>query len=119
VRAEVLPHNRNVLLLGAKPQIIGDEDFYKVASADEERIIFKPLAERERVTVSFNAQLREAAARLRVDYTDLHHVMADEKSRQQFFKKVYWDGYTTDTHGNVDYLARVYYDRLKEFAPAG
>lgn len=119
VRAEVLPHNRNVLLLGAKPQIVGDEDFYKVAAADEERIIFKPIAERERITVAFNALMRESAARLRVDYTDLHHVMADEKSRQQFFKKVYWDGYTTDTHGNVDYLARVYYDRLTGYAGAG
>ena len=98
---------------------MGDEDFHKVAAADEERIIFKPLAERERITVLFNALLREAAGRLKVEYADLHHVMADEKSRRQFFKKVYWDGYTTDTHGNVDYLARLYFDRLQEFAPPG
>jgi surface carbohydrate biosynthesis protein len=117
VRAEVLPHNKTVLLLGAKPQIVGDEDFYR-NSLDDERIVFKPIEERERVTVSFNAQLREAARKLKVDYADLHHVMADEKSRRQFFKKVYWDGYTTDTHGNVDYLATLYFERLQEFAPA-
>ena len=114
VRAEVLPHNKSVLLLGAKPQIVGDEDFHRIA-LDDERIVFKPIEERERVTVSFNAQLREAAAKLKVDYADLHHVMADEKSRRQFFKKVYWDGYTTDTHGNVDYLAELYFERLQQF----
>jgi len=81
--------------------------------------VFKPIEERERVTVSFNAQLREAAAKLKVDYADLHHVMADEKSRRQFFKKVYWDGYTTDTHGNVDYLAELYFERLQEFLGTG
>jgi len=118
VRAELLPHNKQVLLIGAKPQIVGDEDFYRNAQ-DDERIVFKPIEERERITVSFNTQLREAAARLRVEYTDLHHVMADEKSRKQFFKKVYWDGYTTDTHGNVDYLARVYFERLQAAAGAG
>lgn len=117
VRREVLPHNRNVLLFGAKPQIVGDEDFYKVAAADEERIVFKPLAERERITGLFNVQVREAGARLKVDYADFHHVLADEKSRRQFFRKVYWDGYTTDTHGNVDYLATLYFQSLQEFAP--
>ena len=114
VKRELLPHNRTLLLIGAKPQIVGDEDFYKVAAADQERIIFQPLEERERVTVLFNTQLRQAAERLKLEYADLHHVMADEKSRRQFFKKVYWDAYATDTHGNVDYLAGLYYERLKE-----
>lgn len=115
LRREVLPHNKSVLVLGAKPQIVGDEDFYKVAAADVERIVFKPIEERERITVSFNAQLRQAAQRLSIEYADLHHVVADEKSRKQFFKKVYWDAYTTDTHGSVDYLARLYFERLQEF----
>ena len=115
VRRELLPHNKSVLLLGAKPQIVGDEDFHRIA-LDDERIVFKPIEERERVTLIFNAQLREAARKLGVEYADVHHVMADEKSRRQFFKKVYWDEYTTDTHGNVDYLANLYFERLKEFA---
>lgn len=114
VRQEVLPHNKTVLLLGAKPQIVGDEDFYKNA-LDDERIVFKPIEERERITVSFNAQVREAASRLNVDYADLHRVMVDEKSRRQFFKKVFWDTYTNDTHGNADYLAGLYFQSLREF----
>ena len=117
VRAEVLPHNKKVLLLGAKPQIVGDEDFYRNAQ-DDERIVFQPIAERERITVDFNARMRASAERLRVEYADFHHVMADEKSRKQFFKKVYWDGYSTDTHGNVDYLSTLYFQRLQEFAAA-
>jgi len=114
VRAEILPHNKRVLLLGAKPQIIGDEDFYRNSLVDE-RTIFKPLAERERVTADFNARLRQAAERLRVDYADIDHVLADEKSRRKYFKKVYWDSYTTDTHGNVDYIAGLYFQRLQPF----
>lgn len=119
VRREIIPYNKRVVLLGAKPQIVGDEDFHKVAAADEERIIFKPLAERERVTGLFNAHSRRVAGQLGIDYADIHHVLSDEKSRRQFFKKVYWDGYTTDTHGNVDYLAGLYFQRLREFTDAG
>jgi len=114
LRREVLPHNKSVLVLGAKPQIVGDEDFHRIA-LDDERIVFKPIEERERITGSFNAQVRQVAERLGVEYADLHHVMADEKSRRQFFRRVYWDGYTTDTHGNVDYLAGLYFERLQAF----
>lgn len=114
VSREILPYNKNVLLLGAKPQIIADDDFHKNALVDE-RVVFKPLAERERITLLFNAQLREASERLNVDYADLDHVLADEKSRRQFFKKVFWDSYTDDTHGNPDYLASLYFQRLQEF----
>ncbi|HEX9397921.1 MAG TPA: surface carbohydrate biosynthesis protein [Burkholderiales bacterium] len=114
IAQEILPHNRNVVLLGAKPQIIADADFYRNTLVDE-RTVFQPLAERERVTLMFNALARQAAARLKVDYADIDHVLADEKSRQQFFKKAFWDGYSDDTHGNVDYFATLYYQRLQEF----
>ena len=83
-------HNRSVLLLGAKPQIISDDDFYK-NSLEDERTVFKPLAERERITLLFNSLLRAAAGRLHADYADIDHVLADDKSRRQFFKKVFWE----------------------------
>jgi surface carbohydrate biosynthesis protein len=111
----ILPHNRNVLLLGAKPQIVSDGDFYKNAQ-DDERIVFQPLAERERVTRLFNEGTRRVAEKHHLDYADFHHVMATEASRNEFFSNAFWDGYTTDTHGNIDYLSRVYYERLREFA---
>src|SRR5262245_43768962 len=57
VEREILPYNKNVILVGAKPQIIGDNDFYKGSLIDE-RIIFKPLEDREKVTLNFNRQLR-------------------------------------------------------------
>lgn len=114
VQREILPHNKSVLLLGAKPQIIADDDFHKNALEDE-RTVFQPLAERERITLLFNSQVRDVAARLHIDYADIDHVLAGEKSRREFFKKVFWDGYTTDTHGNVDYLAGLYHQRLQEF----
>lgn len=111
---EILPHNRSVLLVGAKPQIIADDDFYKNALEDE-RTVFQPLAERERVTLLFNSLARKAAQRLNIDYTDIDHVLADEKSRRQFFKRAFWDEYTSDTHGSVDYFASLYFERLQEF----
>jgi hypothetical protein len=114
VAREILPHNRQILLLGAKPQIIGDEDFYRNA-AEDERTVFQPLAERERITLAFNALLRQAAERLRIGYADLDHVLAEEKGRQQFFRDAFWDSYTTDTHGNVDYFATLYFKRLQDF----
>ena len=114
----ILPHNRNVLLLGAKPQIVSDGDFYKNAQ-DDERIVFQPVAERERVTRLFNEGVRRVAEKHHLDYADFHHVMATEASRGEFFSNAFWDGYTTDTHGNIDYLSRVYYERLREFAPGG
>ena len=111
---EILPHNQTVLLVGAKPQIIADEDFYN-NSLEDERTVFQPLAERERITLLFNSLARQSAERLKIDYADIDHVLVDDKSRRQFFKKAFWDGYTSDTHGNVDYIAGLYYRRLQEF----
>jgi hypothetical protein len=113
VSREILPHNRKAVLIGAKPQIIGDEDFYR-NSLEDERTIFKPLAERERITLDFNARLKSAATRLKIGYADIDHVLADEPSRRKFFRKAFWDTYTTDTHGNVDYFASLYFDRLRD-----
>jgi surface carbohydrate biosynthesis protein len=115
VTQQILPRNRNVLLLGAKPQIVSDGDFYKNAQ-DDERIVFQPLAERERVTRLFNEGTRRIAEKHGLEYADIHHVLASEESRREFFKQTFWDGFTTDTHGNIDYLSRVYYERLREFA---
>ena len=117
VRREILPHNDNVLILGAKPQIIGDEDFYR-NSLEDERTIFKPLPERERVTRMFNDLLRQSAARLDLDYADIDHVLNDEASRQRFFSRVFWDTYTDDTHGNADTFGELYCERLKPFIGA-
>ncbi len=114
IEREVLPYNKTILLLGPKPQIIGDDDFYKNALEDE-RTIFKPLDERERVTLSFNAQLRDVAGKLNIDYADIDHVLASEESRRQFFERVFWDSYADDTHGNVDYFASLYFQKLKDF----
>jgi hypothetical protein len=114
VAREILPHNRNVLMLGAKPQIIADEDFYRNTLVDE-RIVFKPLPERERITRMFNGLLQQASARLNVDYADIDHVLASEESRQRFFSRVFWDTYTHDTHGNPDFFAELYCERLRPF----
>ena len=114
VEREILPYNRNVILVGAKPQIIGDNDFYKNSLADE-RTIFKPLEQREKVTLNFNRQLRDFAGKLKVDYIDLDDELKDEASRQRFFDQAFWDTYTDDTHGNADYFARLYFERLKPF----
>ncbi len=114
VEREILPYNRNVILVGAKPQIIGDNDFYKNSLADE-RTIFKPLEQREKVTLNFNRQLRVFAGKLKVDYIDLDDEFKDEASRQRFFDQAFWDTYTDDTHGNADYFARLYFERLKPF----
>jgi surface carbohydrate biosynthesis protein len=114
VEREILPYNKNVILVGAKPQIIGDDDFYKNSLADE-RTIFKPLEEREKVTLNFNRQLRDFAGKLKVDYIDLDEEIRDETSRRKFFDQVFWDAYTDDTHGNSDYFARLYFARLNPF----
>jgi hypothetical protein len=114
VEREILPYNKKIILVGAKPQIIGDNDFYKGSLVDE-RIIFKPLEDREKVTLNFNRQLRGFAGKLKVDYIDLDDELGDEASRQRFFDQAFWDTYTRDTHGNVDYFARLYFDRLKPF----
>jgi surface carbohydrate biosynthesis protein len=111
---EILPFNKNVLLLGAKPQIIADDDFYKNSLVDE-RTIFKPLPEREKITLAFNAKVRASAERLNVDYADIDDVMEDEKSRRRFLESAFWDTYTDDTHGNVDSFAALYFARLKPF----
>jgi len=118
VEKEVLPHNRNVLLLGAKPQIIADEDFYQ-NSLEDERTVFQPLAERERITLVFNALLRQAAERHGIGYADIDRVLADEQGRRNFFRGAFWDSYSTDTHGNVDYFATLYFERLREFVGLG
>ena len=110
----MLPYNKTVLLLGAKPQIIGDDDFYKNALEDE-RTIFKPLDERERVTLSFNGQLKTVAEKLGIDYADIDHVLASDESRRDFFANVFWDSYQDDTHGNVDHFANLYFQKLKVF----
>lgn len=112
VSREILPHTRKVLLLGAKPQIILDEDFYRNAQVDE-RIVFKPLPERERITLRFNGGVKAVSEKLGVAYADIDHVLANEESRQTFFQNAFWDGYTDDTHGNVDYFATLYHERLK------
>ncbi len=114
VEQEILPYNKNVILLGAKPQIVGDDDFYKNSLADE-RTIFKPLEERERVTLKFNRQLKKFARKLKVGYVDLDDVLGDETSRRSFFDQAFWDTFTTDTHGSSDYFARLYFERLKPF----
>jgi surface carbohydrate biosynthesis protein len=115
VEREILPHNKKVLVLGAKPQIIGDEDFYANSLADE-RTVFKPLEEREKVTLDFNRRLKSFAAELKIDYADIDHVLADDASRRTFFDNAFWDSYTDDTHGNADYFAQLYFERLKRFA---
>ena len=115
IEHEILPYNKNIILVGAKPQIIGDDDFYKNSLADD-RTIFKPLEEREKVTSNFNRQLRDFAGKLKVDYIDLDDELRDERSRQNFFDQAFWDTYADDTHGNVDYFARLYFERLKPFA---
>ncbi|MGD9921451.1 MAG: hypothetical protein AB7V13_08395, partial [Pseudorhodoplanes sp.] len=115
VAQEILPHNRNVILLGAKPQIIGDNDFYKNALADE-RTIFRPLEERERVTLRFNQRLKAFAAAQGIESVDLDDELTSEESRRRFFDEVFWDTYTDDTHGNADFFARLYFERLKRFA---
>ena len=112
VSREILPHTRKVVLLGAKPQIIRDEDFYRNAQVDE-RIVFKPLPERERITLRFNAGVRAVSEKLGLAYADIDHVLADEASREAFFRNAFWDNYTDDTHGNVDYFASLYHERLK------
>jgi surface carbohydrate biosynthesis protein len=114
VEREILPYSKKIILVGAKPQIIGDNDFYKNSLADE-RTIFKPLEERERVTLNFNRQLRDFAGKLKVDYIDLDDELRDEASRRKFFDQAFWDTYTDDTHGNTDYFARLYFERLRPF----
>ncbi|HXE41859.1 MAG TPA: tetratricopeptide repeat protein, partial [Candidatus Baltobacteraceae bacterium] len=114
IEREILPFNPNVLVIGAKPQIIADNDFYK-NSIEDERTIFKLLAEREKITLAFNAKLRAFAERLRLDYTDLDDVLQSEPSRRKFFDHAFWDGFTDDTHGNVDFFAGLYFERLKKF----
>ncbi len=112
VSREILPHTRKVVLLGAKPQIIRDEDFYR-GSLEDERIVFKPLQERERITLRFNAGVKAVSGRMGLRYADIDHVLADEASRDAFFRNAFWDAYTDDTHGNMDYFATLYHDRLK------
>ena len=114
VEREILPYNKKIILVGAKPQIIGDNDFYKNSLADD-RTIFKPLEEREKITLNFNRQLRDFAGKLKVDYIDLDDELRDDASRRKFFDQAFWDTYTDDTHGNADYFARLYFDRLKPF----
>ena len=114
IEREILPHNKTVLLLGPKPQIIGDDDFYKNALEDE-RTIFKPLEEREKVALGFNRQLGTVAGKLKIDYADIDDVLASDASRRNFFAHAFWDHYEDDTHGNVDHFARLYFDKLKAF----
>ena len=114
VEREIMPYNKQIILVGAKPQIIADNDFYKNSLADE-RTIFKPLEEREKVTLNFNRQLRRFAGKLKIDYIDLDDELSDEASRRKFLNQAFWDTYTDDTHGNVDYFARLYFERLKSF----
>jgi hypothetical protein len=114
IEREILPFNRNVLVIGAKPQIIADSDFYQ-NSLEDERTIFKPLVERERITLLFNAKLRALAERLHLDYVDIDDVLQSEPSRQSFFENAFWDSYTDDTHGNIDFFAGLYFERLKKF----
>ena len=114
VEGEILPYNKKIILMGAKPQIIGDNDFYKNALSDE-RTVFKPLEVREKITSDFNQRLRRFARKLNIDYIDLDDKLGDEGSRQSFFGQAFWDTYTDDTHGNVDYFARLYFEKLKTF----
>jgi hypothetical protein len=118
VSRDILPHTRKVVLLGAKPQIIQDDDFYR-GSLEDERIVFKPLQERERITLRFNAGVKAVSERLGLVYADIDHVLADDASREEFFKNAFWDAYTDDTHGNMDYFATLYYDRLKGLTGQG
>lgn len=114
VEGEILPYNKKIILVGAKPQIIGNNDFYKNSLSDE-RTVFKPLEDREKVTSDFNQRLRRFAGKLKIDYVDLDDKLCDEESRLNFFEQAFWDTYTDDTHGNVDYFARLYFERLKSF----
>lgn len=108
----ILPRNRQVTLLGAKPQIVQDGDFYK-NSLEDDRIIFKPLEERQAATGYFNGLVQQMAERHSLGYLDIDHVLADEAAREAFFKQVFWHDYSTDTHGNIDYFATLYHERLK------
>jgi surface carbohydrate biosynthesis protein len=114
VEREILPYNKKIILLGAKPQIIGDNDFYKNSLTDE-RTIFKSREEREKVTLNFNRQLGDFARKLKIDYIDLDDELRDETSRKSFFDQAFWDTYTDDTHGDSDYFARLYFERLRPF----
>ena len=115
VSQEILPYNKRVILIGAKPQIIGDNDFYKNALADE-RTVFRPLEERERITNEFNRRLKAFAAGQGIGSVDLDDELATEQARQKFFSEVFWDTFTDDTHGNADFFARLYFDRLTALA---
>ena len=103
------------MLQHAKPQIIGDNDFYKNALADE-RTVFRPLEERERITNEFNRRLKAFAAGQGIGSVDLDDELATEQARQKFFSEVFWDTFTDDTHGNADFFARLYFDRLTALA---
>lgn len=118
VQASIVPHNRRIVMLGAKPQIIQDADFHRNAQ-DDERIVFKPLTERQAATDHFNALQREMAARFDVDYVDVDHALRDEKSRGEFYRNAFWHDYSTDTHGNLDYFAQLHFESLRGFAPEG
>ena len=67
------------------------------------------------LALRFNDLLRQTAARLAIDYTDIDHVLNGEVSRQRFFSRAFWDTYTDDTHGNADCFAELYCERLKPF----
>lgn len=109
---QILPRNRRVTLLGAKPQIVGDEDFYQ-NSLEDERIVFKPLPERQAATAYYNGLVRDIASRHGLGYVDIDDVLAEPASREAFFKQAFWHDYSTDTHGNLDYFAQLYYARLQ------
>lgn len=110
--AHVLPNNQRVTLLGAKPQIIQDDDFYK-NSLEDERIVFKPLPERQAATRYYNGLLQNIAARLGIGYVDIDHVLKDDASSAAFYQNAFWHDYSDDTHGNLDYFASLYHERLQ------
>jgi tetratricopeptide (TPR) repeat protein len=108
VEKEVLPHQPNVTLIGAKPQIVCDDDFYKL-SIKEERTFFKPKEERQRVSFLYNSYLLQSSKALGLTYIDIDDQLSTNELKDNFFRSCYFDDYDTDTHGNIDFFARLYY----------
>lgn len=105
----IAPINGNIILVGAKPQIINDGDHYAISLRDE-RTIFKPLEERQRLTDRFNSIL-EAMAK-RHGYLFVKAELPYHDGQQLPTSDCFFDTFTTDTHGNLDYFAKLHCDAI-------
>jgi len=112
VRQTIRPLNKNIVVVGAKPQIIGDDDHYR-NSLEDDRIIFQSLEVRQGKSVWFNQRVADYMNDLGVDFFSLDHMLRNEANRQELFANCFWDDYSTDTHGNSVYFAQVYFDLIK------